>query len=214
LIPDDYALRSVANDELLQSRTFPELGALEVRGRLEEVGVANGLYSFGIAHPGAVALHNYPRFLQFLQRPDGEIVDLAATDVIRIRERGVPRYNDFRRLFHLEAPASFEEHTRDPAAARALRRVYGDDVERLDFMLGLYSEPLPPGFAFSDTAFRVFILMASRRLNSDRFFTRDYNAKTYTQAGIDWINESTMSTVLLRHFPELAPALRGVRNAF
>jgi len=37
-------------------------------------------------------------------------------------------------------------------------------------MLG---EQLLPGFGFSDTAFRIFILMASRRLKSDRFFTND-----------------------------------------
>ena len=81
-------------------------------------------------------------------------------------------------------------------------------------MVGLYAEPLPKGFGFSDTAFRVFILMASRRLKSDRFFTRDYNAETYTQTGLDWIDETSMSDVLLRHYPELEPALRGVDNAF
>ena len=81
-------------------------------------------------------------------------------------------------------------------------------------MVGLYAEPLPKGFGFSDTAFRVFILMASRRLKSDRFFTSDYNAETYTQTGLDWIDETTMIDVLKRHYPELAPALRGVDNAF
>ena len=64
--------------------------------------------------------------------------------------------------------------------------MYGD-VERVDLMIGLYAEPLPKGFGFSDTAFRVFILMASRRLKSDRFFTRDYTAEVYTQEGLDWI---------------------------
>ena len=73
---------------------------------------------------------------------------------------------------------------------------------------------MPEGFGFSDTAFRVFILMASRRLKSDRFFTRDYNAGTYTQTGLDWIDRTSMSDVLLRHYPELAPALQGVDNAF
>ena len=33
---------------------------------------------------------------------------------------------------------------------------------------------------FSETAFRVFILMASRRLKSDRFFTVDYTPRVYT----------------------------------
>ena len=43
-------------------------------------------------------------------------------------------------------------------------------------MPGLYAEPLPKGFGFSDTAFRVFILMASRRIKSDRFLTQRLHA--------------------------------------
>ncbi len=81
-------------------------------------------------------------------------------------------------------------------------------------MVGLYAEPLPPGFGFSDTAFRVFILMASRRLKSDRFFTIDYRPDVYTPAGFEWINQNTMVSVLLRHFPSLEPALRGLQNGF
>jgi len=72
---------------VLQERTLRELGTLDVRARLDEVGFVESFYSFGVAHPGAITL-----------------------------------------------------------------------------------------LGFSDTAFRVFILMASRRLKSDRFFTRDYNA--------------------------------------
>jgi len=213
LLPDDFTFRSIETDEVLQERTFRELGALDTRARLDEIGFVNSFYSFGVAHPGAITLHNYPRFLQEFKRPDGTVVDLAATDVLRIRERGVPRYNEFRRLFHLKPAATFEELTDNPDWARELKRVYGD-VERVDLMVGLYAEPLPKGFGFSDTAFRVFILMASRRLKSDRFFTSDYNAETYTQTGLDWIDKTTMIDVLKRHYPELEPALRGVDNAF
>ena len=213
LLPDDFTFRSIETDEVLQERTFRDLGVRDVRDRLDEVGFVDSFYSFGIAHPGAITLHNYPRFLQELRRPDGTVVDLAAIDVLRIRERGVPRYNEFRRLFHLKAPETFEELTDNREWARELREVYGD-IENVDLMVGLYAEPLPKGFGFSDTAFRVFILMASRRLKSDRFFTRDYNAETYTQTGLDWIDESSMRDVLLRHYPGLEPALRGVDNAF
>jgi hypothetical protein len=213
LLPDEYTFRSLADDSVLQERTFPEVGALQTRARLEELGLANAAYSLGIAHPGAITLHNFPRFLQHFERPDGTTMDLAATDVMRVRERGVPRYNEFRRHFRLEPAASFEELTDNPDWAEEMRRVYGD-VERVDLMVGLYAEPFPKGFGFSDTAFRVFILMASRRLKSDRFFTRDYTPEVYTREGLDWINDNSMVTVLLRHFPELAPALRGVENAF
>ena len=69
LLPDEFTFRSVGDGSVLQERTFPELGALHTRARLEEVGVANAFYSFGVSHPGAITLHNYPRFLQRLERP-------------------------------------------------------------------------------------------------------------------------------------------------
>ena len=56
-------------------------------------------------------------------------------------------------------------------------------------MTGLYCEPLPKGFGFSETAFRVFVLMASRRLKSDRFFTDDYRPEIYTEFGLDYIEQ-------------------------
>jgi hypothetical protein len=57
--------------------------------------------------------------------------------------------------------------------------------------------------------------MASRRLNSDRFFTKDFTRKVYTQAGLDWIDDNSMATVLNRHFPNLGVPMRdAMHNAF
>jgi hypothetical protein len=95
-----------------------------------------------------------------------------------------------------------------------LRHVYDDDIDRVDLMVGMFAEPKPRGFAFSDPAFRVFVLMATRRITSDRFLTTDFTPQVYTQTGLDWIADNSMATVILRHFPALRPALRGVENAF
>jgi hypothetical protein len=114
---------------------------------------------------------------------------------------------------HLKAPASFAELTDDAGLAKDMEELYGD-VEKVDLMVGLFAERLPEGFAFSDTAFRIFILMASRRLNSDRFFTTDFTPAVYTPEGLDWLTDNSMRTVLLRHFPELRAALRDAPNAF
>ncbi len=213
LIPDDYSFRSLADDKLLHERTFPELGVLHVRERLTEMSMADALYSFGTSHPGAITLHNFPRHLQEFHRADGSLVDLASIDVVRVRERGVPRYNEFRRLLHLKAFDTFEEMADTPEHAEDLRRVYRDP-EQVDTMVGMYAERKPKGFGFSDTAFRIFVLMASRRLEADRFFTRDYRPEIYTKEGIDWIENNSMRTLLLRHFPELEPRLQGVKNPF
>ncbi|MBV9851921.1 MAG: heme peroxidase, partial [Armatimonadetes bacterium] len=214
LIPDDYQFRSAATDELLRECTLPEMAGLRAHDVLEQVSMTDLFYSFGVAHPGAVTLHNYPRSLQRFERPDGFLMDMAALDVLRTRELGVPRYNQFRRLLHLRPARTFEELTPNPEWAEQIRRVYDGDIERVDLMVGLFAEQPPKGFGFSDTAFRIFILMASRRLNSDRFFTTDFTPEVYSPVGMQWIDDNTMSTVLLRHYPGLAPALRGVANAF
>jgi hypothetical protein len=92
--------------------------------------------------------------------------------------------------------------------------VYNNDIDRVDLIVGMFAEKRPQGFAFSETAFRIFIVMASRRLNSDRFLSKDFTPEVYTQVGMDWIRDNTMSTVLLRHYPHLRSALHGVDNAF
>jgi hypothetical protein len=95
-----------------------------------------------------------------------------------------------------------------------MRDVYDGRIDRLDVMVGMFAEPKPTGFGFSDTAFRIFILMASRRLKSDRFFGNDYTPEVYTPAGMEWIERTTMGDVLHRHFPNLRSAMYGSDNAF
>ena len=109
---------------------------------------------------------------------------------------------------------SFAQLTDNPQWARELHELYQGDIDRVDLLVGLYAEPVPKGFGFSDTAFRIFILMASRRLKSDRFFTTDFRPEVYTQTGIDWVNKTKMKDVILRHYPELEPSLEGMPNAF
>ena len=213
LIPDEFVFRSVNDDEVIGRSEFNDLTVFHVSDQLEKFGLLNLIYSFGRSYPGAITLHNYPKGLQEFKKADGTTVDLATIDVLRVRERGVPRYNEFRRLFRLKPASSFEELTDNPAWAEELRQIYGD-VERVDLMIGLYAESKPKGFGFSDTAFRVFILMASRRLESDRFLTDYFRPDVYTPAGFAWVRDNTMKTVLLRHFPDLAPALNGVKNPF
>jgi hypothetical protein len=214
LIPDELHLRSVDDPAASTPLPFMDAARLNSRRLLEERGATDLLYSLGTANPGAVTLHNHPRFMQHLVRTeDGLTVDLAAVDLLRSRERGVPRYNAFRELMHLPRVTSFEQLTGDPETAAELRAVY-PTIDDVDLTVGLYAEKPPAGFGFSDTTFRIFILMASRRLKSDRFFTTDFTPQVYTPEGMAWIEANDMSSVLRRHHPRLASALRGVCNAF
>ncbi len=186
-------------------------------------------YSFGTQHPGALELNNFPHFMQNLEikLPDGfkllgidtklETIDMGTIDLIRDRERGVPRYNEFRRLIHLTPITKFEDLTDDSIVIAKLKRLYNNDVSKLDLMIGCLAEApshRPDHFGFGETQFQIFILMASRRLQADRFFTTDYNAQVYTQEGIDWVYKASFKSVLLRHFPGLRRHLEGIDNAF
>jgi len=249
-------------------------------------GLSNWALSMGRQRLGALSLRNHPQFLQNLSlggpgRPGINQVDIAALDIIRDRERGVPRFNEFRRQLGLRQLTSFndfiDKRLPEESAARQeqeelvrlLREVYGqhrcdaakiittaqlaaddspindclgqangsmvDNVEDLDNVVGWLAETTRPhGFAISETQFHVFIINASRRLFSDRFFTSSFRPEFYTHFGVDWVNRngpggkvmergkpngheqevSPLKRVLLRTTPELAPELDHVINVF
>ena len=214
LMPDDYTIRALKDNAVIGQFDLPGLSGAKGRKVLEQFDCEDLFYSFGVAHPGALRLHNFPKHLQNLVNDDDERFDLAAIDVLRDRERGVPRYNRFRRLLRKEPAKTFEELSDNPHWVAELKRVYNNDLEQVDLLVGLMAEPLPKGFGFSETAFRIFNLMASRRLKSDRFLSKDYTPDVYTKAGFEWVESTSMIDVLLRHFPKLKPAVTGIESAF
>lgn len=212
LLPDDYCFYNHATGSKIAERGFLDIQGAATDDSMRAFGLRNTLYSFGIAHPGAITLHNYPRSLLALER-DNEIIDLSVVDLVRTRRRGVPRYNDFRTGLHRPRIKNWEELTTNPEDVRLLKEIYGS-IDRIDTVVGLFAEPAPAGFGFSDTAFRIFILMASRRLQSDRFLTVDFRPEIYSPFGIDWIANNGMTSVILRHCPDLASVLPRTGSAF
>ena len=186
---------------------------------LKNYAMSDLFYSFGNQHPGQLVLNNFPRFMQELSVPGNSFFDLGTVDIVRARERGVPRYNEFRRQLGLNPIRSFDDLTDNPKALANLRAVYGgppDKVEDLDLLIGTLAEAeRPTNFGFGETVFQIFIVSASRRLQADRFYTDCYNEDVYTPEGLRWIDQTDLKTVILRHYPELADTgLANIKNAF
>ena len=115
------------------------------RGKATEVmrqkGLANWALSMGRQRIGALTLQNHPQFLQNLKmnrlESPTQQIDVAALDLIRDRERGVPRYNEFRRQYGLKQLTSFDDFVdtrifkfssarrEQEALVQTLREVYG-----------------------------------------------------------------------------------------
>lgn len=104
-----------------------------------------------------------------------------------------------------------------------------DNIEDVDLNVGMLAESVRPhGYAISQTQFVIFILNASRRIYSDRFFTSSFRHEFYSHLGVEWVTHngpdradgqqqvehSPMKGVLLRNLPELRDELGPVVNAF
>ena len=204
---------------------------------MHDRGLANWALSMGRQRLGAAraaespAVHAEPARWTGCRAPTKQI-DVAALDLIRDRERGVPRFNEFRRQYGLRtahrastisstgivAKSSADTQSsrswwrrcaRSTASTSATRRRSSrarsstptatsindclghpdgsmvDNVEDLDTVVGWLAETTRPhGFAISETQFVVFILNASRRLFSDRFFTSSFRPEIYSTIGL------------------------------
>ncbi len=201
-------------------------------------GLDNWALSMGRQRLGLLHLRNLPLFLQNLPMPhldsESQKLDIVALDLIRDRERGVPRFNEFRRQIGLKTLTSFDDFVdqrlpkNDPwrqhqeESVKLMREIYGthtcdaskiiskvqrnedgsfindclghsdgsvvDNIEDVDNIVGWLAEyTRPHGFAISETQFHIFIINASRRLFSDRFFTSSFRPEFYSRLGYDWV---------------------------
>jgi hypothetical protein len=219
LLPETLKLKKLRSQEIVEEIAVPATRQAGSRKLIARFDLPALFDSFGSQHPGQLVLNNYPKFLQELSIPGNPLFDLGAVDILRARERGVPRYNEFRRQLGLQPIRSFADLTTNAEHIRQLTEVYGDQrdaIEKLDLMIGTLAEGhRPTGFGFGETMFQIFILNATRRLQADRFYTDNYDEATYTKEGLDWIDSANFKIVLLRNYPELAATgLANVTNAF
>ena len=246
LVPDLIEYRDAANPNKI-SLKIPLLDT--VRGgatdMMHQRGIENWALSMGRQRLGLLHLKNQPLFLQNLPMPQlnsgTKKLDIVALDLIRDRERGVPRFNEFRRQIGLRTLTGFDDFIDqhldkdDPWRKQQekniaqMREIYGthtcdvskiisrvqrnkdgsfindclghpdgsivDNIEDVDNVVGWLSEyTRPHGFAISETQFHIFIINASRRLFSDRFFTSSFRPEFYSKLGYDWVlNDGLLS---------------------
>lgn len=242
LVPDLIDYRTVDDPNEISNR-IPVLDTVRAGATdaMQARGIDNWALSMGRQRLGALHLRNLPQFLQnlpmpHLDSPSGKL-DIAALDIIRDRERGIPRFNEFRRQIGLKTLSSFDDFidqrldADDPWRKHQeenvgiLREIYGthtcdetkiisrvqldadgnhindchghphgstvDNIEDVDNIVGWLAEyTRPHGFAISETQFHVFIINASRRLFSDRFFTSSFRPEIYSNAGYDWVQDN------------------------
>lgn len=96
-------------------------------------------------------------------------LDLAALNIQRGRDHGLPDYNSLRAAFGLPRRESFAEITRDADRAAKLEGLYGSP-DRLDPWVGMLSEDPLPGAAVGATLATVLRDQFTRLRDGDRFW--------------------------------------------
>ncbi len=86
-------------------------------------------------------------------------LDLAALNIQRGRDHGLPNYNEWRKFCGLSFPSTIEglrEHISNSSVLDALRDIYGDDPSNIDLFVGGLLEDTLPGTQLGPT-FRCII---------------------------------------------------------
>ena len=113
MLPETLQLRRRGQDRIAEEVPFPATRQRGSASITQRHAMSDLFYSFGNQHPGALVLNNFPRFMQELSIPGNPFFDMGTVDIVRARERGVPRYNEFRRQLGLNPIRSFDDLTDD-----------------------------------------------------------------------------------------------------
>lgn len=143
LVPDLLEYRELGEDPNVIRAKVPVLHTFrgKATNEMRSRGLANWALSLGRQRLGVLSLNNHPQFLQNLPMPrlgsSTNLLDVAALDIVRDREHGVPRFNEFRRQLGLKQlttvddfvdrslSAGWSERAEQERTATMLRQIYG-----------------------------------------------------------------------------------------
>lgn len=120
--------------------------------------------------------------------------DLAALNVQRGRDRGLPGYNDVREGMGLGRADDFDDISSDPAVQDALSRAYGD-VDEVDLWIGgICEDPVAEEGSQLGPLFRKIVADQFAALRDhDRFwYERDL-----TRAELAMVNQTTLADIIV-----------------
>jgi len=127
----------------------------------------------------------------FLFPKKGTSLDLAAINIQRGRETGIPDYNTVRKKLGLRKVKSFYEITRNGNVARTLKSLY-KNVNNLDLWVGGLAEDHVRGSELGPTFEKIFINQMIRLRDGDRF----WYTRILSRNEIRTVHRNTLSRII------------------
>lgn len=144
-----------------------------------DVKMVHGLRNFLFGFPGAGGL------------------DLAALNIQRGRDHGLPSYNEGREMFGLSPVSRFDQITSDKLLQEALKSAYNSDVNQIDCWIGMLAEDHVPGKVFGEFISTLWTIQFKNIRQADRFY---YNRDpVLSRKDINEIDHTRLSDIILRN---------------
>uniref|UniRef100_A0AAY4DN87 Peroxidase n=1 Tax=Denticeps clupeoides TaxID=299321 RepID=A0AAY4DN87_9TELE len=123
-------------------------------------------------------------------------LDLAAMNIQRGRDHGIPPYNDYRVFCNLSTAQSFDDlrnEIRNPNVREKLQRLYGTPLN-IDLFPALMAEDLVPGSRLGPTLMCLLAAQFKRLRDGDRFWYE--NAGVFSPAQLTQLRQASLARVL------------------
>lgn len=129
--------------------------------------------------------------------------DLAALDIQRGRDHGLPTYNDLREAYGLGRVTGFEEITSKTGVAESLETLYGN-VDRLDPLIGMLAEDQLVGASIGELNEAILEDQFERLRDGDRFWYQNdsdfasWDAPQFGMGGtaLNWLSQLSLSNII------------------
>jgi hypothetical protein len=123
-------------------------------------------------------------------------LDLAAINMMRGRDRGVPDYNSVREYFGLAPKQSFATLSDDVFLNQRLYEAY-QDINDIDLWTGILAEDNVEGSIFGELALHIMKMQFSALRDGDRFYFE--NDRGLTDVEIQQIRNTRLADIIKRN---------------
>ena len=185
-----YRWHGLVPDQVtIDGRQYDHTQYLGNNEALEKLGVAAVIDAASRQPAGQVSLGNVPAFML-----GAEYESIKMGRDFRLRS-----YNEYRKHFGFHTLTSFSELTDDSVLQSKLESMYGGDINNVEFIVGLFAQKHAKRRLYGDLLYAMVGYDAFTQIYSNPLLSRNvYTAHTFTQYGLDLIDETNSVKDLVR----------------